>query len=491
MLLQGASAAAISATTRADGQSAQQKPNVLLLCIDDLRPQLGCYGDKFMVTPHVDRLAGQGRLFNRHYVQSAVCGPSRCSLLTGKPYSTWDCWDQLRAKGSEPEYPASFAHLLRRNGYRTVCIGKVSHQPGGTMDNDQKVHQVPYSWDVAYAPVGAWRTPWRAFFGFAGGEAYNTQSLKKEERDAPRLPYEAADVDDEGYPDGLNAREAVRQLGELSRTKEPFLLAVGFYKPHLPFNAPKKYHDLYKEDLPAPKNPWPSRNTDPAISGHKSSELTGNHHWPSGRGVVTDEDARALRKAYAACVSYVDAQVGKVLDELKRLELDRNTVVILWSDHGWHLGEHGVFGKHTNYEVATRSPLIVRTPGMRYPGQRANGLTSTVDLYPTIAELCGVKAPADLSGRSLVAALRNPAAPGTQFAFSYHPRGPLMGRTVRTNEHRLVQWTNPEGATVQVELYDHGRDPEENDNVAGERPDVVKALLRLMPPRETILTSAP
>ncbi len=471
--------------------SPRQKHNVLLICIDDLRTQLGCYGDRFMVTPNIDRLAGDGRMFMRHYVQSAVCGPSRCALLTGKPWETWDCWDHLRARGKEPEYPASFAHLLRRNGYRTVGVGKISHQPGGVMDPEQKVHQVPFSWDLSYAPVGPWRTPWRAFFGFSGGQAYNTASLGKEERDAPRLPYESADVPDEGYPDGLNAQEGIRQLRELKRNSQPFFLAVGFYKPHLPFNAPLKYRNLYPKDLPAPSNPFPSKNTDPAISTHPSSELTGNHYWPSGPGVVTAEDAGELRRAYAACVSYVDAQVGKLLDELKRLHLEQNTTVILWSDHGWHLGEHGMFGKHTNYEIATRSPLIIRTPNMRHRGKAASGLASTIDLYPTIAALCGVTAPRDLQGHSLVPLLHDPSATCRESAFSFHPRGKLMGRTLRTDQYRLVQWTNPQGRTVQVELYDHQRDPLENDNVASSRPEVAASLLQQMPPLETIGTTIP
>jgi arylsulfatase A-like enzyme len=441
-----------------------------------------------MVTPNIDRFAAQGRLFTRHYVQSAVCGPSRCALLTGKVYSSWDCWEQLRSVRTEPQYPASFAHLFRRHGYRTVGIGKISHQPGGVMDNEQKVHQVPFSWDLSYAPVGPWRTPWRAFFGFAGGQAYNKASLPPSERDAPRLPYEAADVPDEGYPDGLNALEAVRQLRDLKERKQPFLLGVGFYKPHLPFNAPRKYLELYGRELPLADNRFPPRNTNPAVFSPASGELTRNHYWPSGPGVVTEKEARTLRRAYFACVSYVDAQIGKVLDEIRRLDLERSTVVVLWSDHGYHLGEHGVFGKQTNYEIAVRSPFIVRTPEMAQPGGRAQALAGTVDVYPTLCELCGIDPPGDLAGKSLVPLLKDPQHAGRSSAFSFTTHGHLLGRTLRTDRYRLVQWSDPQGKTVQVELYDHRQDPDENENIAASFPAVVQSLLEAMPPAETILT---
>ena len=453
------------------------RPNVLLICVDDLRPQLGCYGYEGMVSPNIDRLAAEGRRFTHHYVQSAVCGPSRCSMLTGRPQTTWDCWGKDRRRGTEPERPVSVAHLFRRSGYRTVCIGKVSHQPGGVMDPEQKVHQVPFSWDRAYAPVGEWETPWRAFFSCAGGKAYNKVIRMK--KDEPRLPHERADVPDTGYADGLNARAAVNELRTLARGEAPFFLAVGFYKPHLPFNAPQRYWDLYdRERIALAENAWPPKHIDPAISLHNSFELTTHYHWPPGPGNVSDENARLLRHAYFACVSYVDAQIGKVLDEARRLGLDRNTVVVLWSDHGWHLGEHGMWGKQTNFEVAARSPLIIRAPGMKAAGTPAHGFAESVDLYPTLADLCGLAPPDGLTGTSLVPMLRDPDAPGKPTAYSFHPRGNLMGRTLRTSRWRLVRWTHKKtGQPAQVELYDHQADPDENVNVAGEHPDVVERLV--------------
>jgi len=450
--------------------------NVLLICVDDLRPQLGCFGCDFMVTPNIDRLADEGRLFTHHYVQSAVCGPSRCSMLTGQPQHSWDCWKKARSLKAEPERPVSVAHLFRRAGYRTVCIGKVSHQPGGVMDPEQTVHQVPFSWDKAFAPVGPWRTPWRAFFSYAGGKAYN--KVIRMEKDEPRLPYECTDVPDTGYADGLNAEAAVAELRSLAEGDAPFFLAVGFYKPHLPFNAPKKHWDLYNPDTIAlAENAFPPKHVDAAVSLHRSFELTTHYDWPAGEGNVPEEKARLLRHAYYACTSYVDAQIGTVLDEARRLGLMDRTVVCLWSDHGWHLGEHGMWGKQTNFEVAVRSPLILAAPGLQDRGRRAHGLVETVDLVPTLADLCGLAPPDGLAGTSLVPLLENADGPGKAEACSFHPRGNLMGRTLRTLRYRLVHWTNRKGETAQVELYDHAIDPDENTNVAGRYPKLVDRLL--------------
>jgi len=461
------------ASARPEPEKNRKCYNVLLICVDDLRPQLGCFGHRRMISPNIDRLADEGRLFTRHYVQVAVCGPSRCSMLTGKRQEAWDCWRELRKQKAEPDRPVSLPHLFRRNGYRTVCIGKVSHQPGGVIGKEAKVHEVPFSWDLAYAPVGPWKTPWGAFFSYDKGRI-REYGYGRDDRTMPA--YEAADVPDTGYADGLNAAEAVRQLREMKDQK--FFLAVGFYKPHLPFNAPKKYWDLYdSERIELARNPFAPKNVDPEISMHPSFELTTHYHWPSGKGNVTEAEARTLRHAYFACVSYVDAQIGKVLDEVKRLGLDKNTVIALWSDHGWHLGEHAMWGKQTNFEVAVRSPLILKVPGMPERGKRAKSLVETVDLYPTLAELCGLDAPDDLAGISLVGMIRDPDRPGKGCAYSYHTRGPLMGRTLRTNRYRIVHWADQENKTVQVELYDHQIDPDENENIAARHPELIEELL--------------
>jgi len=457
--------------------AAGKRPNVLLICVDDLRPQLGCYGCKEMISPNIDRLAAEGRMFTRHYVQVAACGPSRCTMLTGRrEMHSWDCWGPDRKLAAEPVYPVSFAHLFRKAGYRTVCIGKVSHQPGGVMDPQQKVHQVPFSWDLAYAPVGPWKDPWGAFFCYADGSV-RLYGYGRNRSDTPA--YESADVPDEGYADGLNAQEGIKQLRDLQQRGKPFLLAVGFYKPHLPHCAPKKYWDLYDpEKVGLAENRSPPENVDPTICLHRSYELTTHYAWPGGAGNITDRQAQNQRHAYFACVSYVDAQIGKVLDELKRLQLDQNTLVVLWGDHGWHLGEHGIFCKATNFEVATRSPLIVKVPGMSQPGRPADGLAETVDLYPTLAELCGLNAPDDLVGESLVRILQDPDASGKNGAMSTYRIGANFGKSLRTDRYRLVEWVNQKTKKpVQIELYDHQTDPQENNNIAEREPEVVTRLL--------------
>jgi len=465
----------------ARGEAASKKPNVLLICVDDLRPQLGCYGCRDMISPNIDRLAAEGRRFTRHYVQVAACGPSRCSLLTGRRVlRSWDCWAEDRRRKQEPERPVSIAHLFRRGGYRTVCIGKVSHEPGGTMPPEYRVHQVPFSWDLALGPSGEWNNPWRAFFAYSNGRAYNAV-IRWVKQEPPRLPWESADVPDEGYADGLIARAGVAQLRDLKARSGPFFLAVGFYKPHLPHNAPKKYWDLYDpEKIGLAPNPFPPKNVDPAISCYPSLELTTHYQWPPGASHIPDVQARNQRHAYFACVSYVDAQIGKVLDELKRLELDRNTAVVLWADHGWHLGEHTTFGKCTNFEIATRSPLIIKIPEIPQPGKPAEGLVESVDLYPTLAELAGLQPPTDLAGSSLVPMLNDADAPGKEGAMSCFFRGPhYAGTALRTDRYRIVEWVNTRtNQPAQVELYDHRTDPQENENIAGENPEIVKRLLR-------------
>jgi arylsulfatase A-like enzyme len=457
--------------------AAARPPNVLFIAVDDLRPELGCYGATHITSPALDRLAREGRLFQRHYVQAAACGPSRCSLLTGlRETRSWDVWRADRERETPPDRPVSFPDLFRRNGYRTVCIGKISHEPGGVMDREQQVHQVPFSWDLAYAPAGKWKDPWGAFFCYADGSVreYGYGRYK-----ADKPAWEMADVGDHGYADAYNADEAVRQLRDLKDSGKPFLLAVGFYKPHLPHNAPKKYWDLYDPaTIGLPANSGPPRGTNPAISLHKSEELTTHYAWPGGVGRITDEQAIRQRRAYFACVSYVDAQIGRVLDEYRRLGLDQETIVVVWGDHGWHLGEQGVFCKATNYEVATRSALIIRTPGMASPGTPATGLVETIDLYPTLVDICGLTLPDGLAGVSLRPLLDDPVHPGKDGAISGYSLNGYDGVALRTDRWRLVEWRHRKtGVTGLVELYDHENDPGETVNVAADHPDLVRNLI--------------
>jgi arylsulfatase A-like enzyme len=462
--------ALVAATTRAaaaDVQPDQDRPNVLLICVDDLRPQLGCYGHAEMWTPAIDQLAREGRLFDRHYVQVPTCGASRAALLTGRYPARPGAYDNgalATRPMEEAAHSVSLPQLFKQHGYRTVSIGKISHEPSGLRPDGSP--ELPFSWDEIATPTGKWGTAWNAFFAYADGSTRIPGKSPSTER---------ADVPDDGYPDGLIAEAAVKKLRDLK--DRPFFLAVGFFKPHLPFNAPKQYWDRYDPaKLPTPPDPNPPQGIDPAISLHKSPELTPRYTGLAKPGTVSDAEARHLRQGYDACVSYADAQVGKVLTALDDLGLRDKTIVVLWGDHGWHLGDHGVWGKHTLYEVALRSPLIIRTPKPVSPGQPAHGLVETVDIYPTLADLCGLTPPGPLDGKSLVPLLANPAAPGKPAAFGFWAGG--RAHTIRTDRYRFTQWTAPRDRSkvIQVELYDYQVDPNETRNVAAQHPDIVRKL---------------
>lgn len=459
-------------------QSKPEKYNVLMICVDDLRPALGCYGNDVISSPNIDAFAANACRFENHYVQAAACGPSRGMLLNGKFTKSWDAWKEQRELEKEPSYPVALPHLFKQKGYTTVCIGKVSHEPGGVMDEAQKIPQIPFSWDTTYTTTGKWETPWNAFFAYASGEAQNLLLLD----DNPKLmPYECGEVGDEGYPDGQNAREAMKQLRRLKDNETPFLLAMGFYKPHLPFNVPAEYCQYYDKDaIPLASNNYPPKNIKEELSLHNSFEVTTHYYWPDGPGNIPPEQAKELKYHYFACVSYIDRQIGMILDELKRLELDDNTIVVLWSDHGWHLGEHGMFGKQTNFSIATRSPLIVRIPKMTDGGKVVGGLVETLDIYPTLAELCGFTPPQDLQGKSFLPLIKNTENPGKPYARSFFHRNETLGKTIVTDRYRIVQWKNEQDTTVALELYDHRTDPEENINIAYDTPEITDSLLTVL-----------
>lgn len=452
----------------------RKPPNVVFIAVDDLRPQLNCYGETYMVTPNLDRFARQGRLFRRHYVQVPICGASRYTLLTGLRPTEADRLNNNafnRLPRDRGEHPHTLPELFKRNGYYTTAIGKISHQPDSHVYNydgsGDGREEVPFAWDEAGTPTGQWGYGWGTFFAYANGRS--RPNLPREER----VPTEAAEVEDIGYPDGLIAAAAVEKLQYLKQqqqeTGKPFFLSVGFYKPHLPFCAPQRYWDLYDRDR-IPLSPVPTKpvNINPR-SWHTSRELN-NRYWIDPQMANTEAQQRLLRHGYFAAVSYVDAQIGKVLAALDDLNLSRNTVVAIWGDHGWHLNDHAMWGKVTSYEWATRSAFMIRTPRMRKSGQAANGIVESLDLYPTLAELCRLKPPPGLGGTSLVPLLRDPRHPGKAGAFSYW----RQGRTLRTDRYRITRY--PDGEPL-VELYDHRTDPYEKTNIASERSDIVDQLL--------------
>jgi iduronate 2-sulfatase len=452
---------AVSALVSLLSATGAGRPNVLLLCIDDLRPDLRCYGAEHIRSPHIDRLAGQGVLFHRHYVQAPTCGASRFALLTG----TYDrkrrgneALFQRAASLQEPPPQPSLPRHFRDHGYTTVSIGKVSHHPGGRGGpdwDDATKPEMPGDWDRHLQPVDAWQHPRGVMHGLAHGEI--------RVKAGNMAVYQAVDGADDIYPDGLTTDAALREMDVLKAAGKPFFLAVGIIRPHLPFGAPKRYLDLY-QDTALPPIPHPDK---PAgrTTWHGSGEFMGYQRW--GRDPRNDATfADAVRRHYAACVSYADAQVGRILDRLTALGLAGDTIVVLWGDHGWHLGEHAVWGKHTLFEESMRSPLIIRHPGMAKTGTQTKRITQTIDVYPTLCDLAGLPAPGFLDGESLVATLNDPSR-ADGLALGYHGKA----ITVRTPDHRLV--LHADGFT---ELYDHRTPAAETANVAADQPATVRQL---------------
>ncbi len=460
-------------------KSEDKKPNVVFIAVDDLRPELGAYGNNIVKTPNIDKLAANGTTFINHYVQVPTCGASRYSLMTGmRPHIQKQLSNNAFITGTankpEGERPESFIHQLRRNGYRTVGIGKISHSPDGLIydyeEQPSDKMELPYSWDEFLFDSGKWGTGWNAFFAYANGE--NRQSMNLQVK-----PYEIGEVDDKGYPDGLTADLAVSKLRELNNNSEPFFLGVGFIKPHLPFNSPKKYWDLYvRADMPLTPNPFIPKNVNKA-SLHNSGEFNSyklTDEIPSLSNPVSDNYSRKLVHAYYAAVSYVDAQIGKVLDEIIALDLEDNTIVVIWGDHGWHLGEDLVWGKHTLFDVALKSPLIIKVPGTKSVDRRVTSIVETVDIYPTLLELCGVNSPGQLDGESFAQSFEKRNLEQKNVAYSFFNEG----ISVRTDRYRLTKyWRNDEPT---IELYDYKNDPWETQNIAIKKPKLVQKLMPLL-----------
>ena len=447
-----------------------ERPNVLLICVDDLRPELACYGVSYIRSPNIDRLASTGRVFRRHYVQAPTCGASRYALLTGLyfPGSGNGALFQRagRMKSDPDSVPPSMPAWFRRHGYTTVSVGKVSHHPGGRGGrdwDDAAQPEMPDSWDRHLLPAGRWQHPRGWMHGLASGEIRVNASKMD--------VFQALDGPDSIYPDGISVDEALRQIDTLSADGDkPFFLAVGILRPHLPFGAPAKYLKPYL-DARLPPIPHPEKPRG-KTTWHGSGEFMKYNRWK--RNPNTDaEFATQVRKHYAACVSYADAQVGRVMKRLEESGAKENTIVILWGDHGWHLGEHGVWGKHTLFEESLRSPLIVSYRGLRKPGASSRSMVETLDLFPTLCELTGLPVPDFVHGSSLRPILEDPDAPG-HAAIAWQ----RTTRTVRTDTHRLI--LHKDGYT---ELYDHTSPAGETSNVAKENKPLVRQLTTLLEAR--------
>ncbi|KAA5539568.1 sulfatase [Roseiconus nitratireducens] len=437
-----------------------KRPNVLFIAFDDLRPALGCYGDSIAVTPNIDRLAARGTVFDRAYCQQAVCSPSRLSLLTGRRPDTIRVWDlSTHFRESLPDVVTLPQHF-KNQGYWTQSLGKIYHG-SGKPSLDPPSWSVPARFDRVRDPETRYALP---------------RNLKG--KGLKRSAVEAAEVSDATYLDGMVCDEAVETLQKLGQQHQPFFLAVGFRKPHLPFCAPKKYWDLYdRERIPLPIVEKHPRNA-PELATRSWQELEGYTDVPDD-GKLSIDKIRELRHGYYACVSYVDALVGKLLNQLTELELEEDTVIVLWGDHGYHLGEQGLWTKANNYELSTRVPLIVSLPGQARVGTRTGALVEFVDVFPTLADVCGLEAPSGVEGLSFKALLNDPDRRWKRAAFSQFPRavsgsrhrghGAIMGYAVRTDRYRYVEWRRWGTDDVLArELYDHDADPHESKNVAGQ-----------------------
>ena len=423
--------------------SNRRRRNVLFIAVDDLRPELNCFGRPGVHSPNLDRLAQQGVVFSRCYCQVPVCGASRASLLTGvRPnrnrflgFNTWADED-LPGNLSLPRH-------FRKHGYTTLSVGKVYH------------HQTD--------GAGSWSRPaWRPK-GDRNWRDYQTAASRAiaAGRAAGKGPaFEAADVSDETYFDGKIAHQAIDELQQLKDGATPFFLAVGFLTPHLPFNAPQRYWDLYRrEDLDLADNPFSPKGA-PQAALHNWGELR-NYHGIPQKGPLSEDMTRTMVHGYYACVSYTDAQVGRVLAALDRLGLADDTIVILWGDHGWNLGEHGLWCKHCNFETSLRSPLMIRVPGMR-GGHNTRALTEYVDIYPSLCELCDLPVPEHVEGLSFVPLLHDPDRAWKTAVFSRY----FAGDSVRTDRYRYTQWLDKQNQRYARMLYDHVKDPGENVNIA-------------------------
>ena len=504
--------------------SAAEKPNVLFIAVDDLRPELGCYGSPIAVSPNLDALAKDGLLFNRAYCQQAICRPSRASLMTGsRPETTGLFHNYVALRELQPDILTLPQHFVA-NGYETVYCGKIFHN--GDTDEGTSWSRNPVKWVKGIKkPKGAYALPENNKM-----KADNMKRMRAKYGDAAKKglaagpAYEKADVPDTAYIDGYNTQLAIATMKEMAANKDkPFFMAMGYKLPHLNWCAPTKYWDLYD---PA-KIPMATETEAPmagaAMGLHASFELRTRAGIPK-TGPLGEQLSRTLKHAYLASTSYVDAQIGKLIAALEAADLRDNTIIVVWGDHGWHLGDMGVWGKATNYEIATRVPLMIWSPKMKARGAKTDALVELVDIFPTLCELAGIPSPDHLEGHSFARLMDNPKLPWKKAAFSQYPNpalrewaanplsqgmretwfGPLikevegriieqqgqkwdrelfekhlMGYTMRTDRYRLVLWKDHRDAKAEpiyVELFDHKTDPSETKNVAADHPDVVTTL---------------
>ena len=489
----------------------KRKPNILFIAVDDLKPELGCFGNKLIKTPNIDKLASKGSLFKQNYCQQAVCGPTRASIMTGMRPDYTRVWDlKTKMRDMNPDI-LSLPQYLISQGYTTQGIGKIYDVRCVDKELDKPSWSVPYyKVDKSYYSVQTglpalnyYQNPETKKLaeiylkeatekGLKGEDAI-TEALKK-----LKPSNECADVPDNAYTDGANALEACDILKKLSKSTDPFFFAVGFSKPHLPFVSPKKYWDLYnRNDMPLAVYQQPAKNS-VDIAYHNSGELRAYTDIISPIPISEDsvgitlsvDKQKEMIHGYYAAVSYTDAQIGLLLKTLDSLGLADNTIIVLWGDHGWHLGDHNLWCKHTDFEQATHTPLIIHAPWISH--SVINSPTEFVDIFPTLCDLVNAKIPSTLDGKSLTGVMKNPTLPFKEYAVSQYPRsGPTaeterlgyasakyMGYSIRTKQYRYTMWLKDKFRTYDsfdeskiygTELYDYKKDPNETVNVVNEK----------------------
>lgn len=443
--------------------AARDRPNILFIAVDDLRLQAPFFGQNEMITPGLQRLADKSVVFSRAYCSVPVCGASRASLMSGVRPNENRFFNYYTRKDVDlPDVP-SMAKWFRDHGYTTISNGKIYHH---TDDDIEAWSEEP--WMPQHDGIG-----WQAYITDESKAMIEANRTKENPNQVIGPATEAADVPDTGYPDGMLAEKAINDLKRFAKSGEPFFLGVGFWKPHLPFNAPKKYWDMYDpEKLQLADNPYKPVNA-PDAAMHEYGELCGMYGDTPDKGPIPDDLARKLIHGYYACVTYTDTQINKLLDALKTTGLAENTIVILWGDHGWHLGEHTLWCKHANFDRTMNAPLMVSVPWIT-GGKQTRGITEFIDIYPSLCELAGLPLPGHLDGTSFVSELMNPDNRFKEFAYCrYH-----YGESIITDRYIYTEWKKGEEPSYARMLYDHKTDPKENINVS-ENPEYARVVRKM------------
>jgi len=450
--------AGIATMLATSGLYARQK-NILFIAVDDLKPVTGAYGDRHAKTPGMDRLAREGIVFQNTYCQQAISAATRASLLTGMYPDKTRVWDLVTDFRQVNPNAVSLPQYFRSHGYETAAMGKIFHKESAGPGHD--------------AP--SWSVPYRD----AGNKMYALPFTANEKGRGPAV--ECADVPDNTYRDGRITELALQLLDSLSDNDKPFFLAVGFLKPHLPFVAPKKYWDLYNrnefEVAPFQKRALNS----PDLAYHPSGELKNYSDIPQFSSWSENEmehlpaeKQKELIHGYYAAMSYTDAQILRLLEELDRLGIRENTIIVLWGDHGWHLGDHGLWNKHTNFEQATHALLMMSIPGQKM-GTKTAAISEFTDIFPTLCDLVKIAKPDYLDGKSLLPAIKDPSSEIREYAFMQYPRGNnRMGYSIRTKRFRYTVWLGDgfrswmpfdEKMVIAREMYDYEKDPLETESI--------------------------